>query len=204
MKKIILTTINAKWIHPSLALRLLKANLGPLEETCQIMEFALRQPLSEKTAPLLAAFASGDRPQILGISVSIWNHTATIELLEELEKSWSNTQVQKPIIVLGGPEVSHLSPEANIFKYADYIICGEGETPFRLLCEDILAGKNNILRVGAENPARPQYFIYNFSEDLNTTKTAYHLYTNEDLAKKLIYVESSRGCPFSCDFCLSA
>jgi len=83
LSDIVLTTINAKWTHPSLGLRLLKANLGSLENQCEIIEFALRQPLCEKIAPLLEA-----RPRILGISVSIWNHLATIELLEELEKEW--------------------------------------------------------------------------------------------------------------------
>ena len=133
--KIILTTINAKWIHPSLALRLLKANLGSLEDSCQIIELNLRQPLAEKLQLLLAA----GKTRILGISVSIWNHTATIELLSELNKTWVN---QKPIVILGGPEVSHLPPDAKIFEYADYIISGEGEIAFKLLCEDIFAGKH--------------------------------------------------------------
>ncbi|MCL2139684.1 MAG: cobalamin-dependent protein [Treponema sp.] len=119
MADILLITINAKWIHPSLALRLLKANLGKLEEQCQIAEFALRQNLDEKTGPVLAA-----RPKILGISVSIWNHAATLELLKELWKAWGN---ERPVIVLGGPEVSFLPPDEEIFKYADYCIRGEGE-----------------------------------------------------------------------------
>ena len=203
-KKIILTTINAKWIHPSLALRLLKANLGPLEDSCEIIEFALRQPLAEKLEPLLAAFASSsaeadDCVCILGISVSIWNHLAVIELLEELNKTWSASPRQtapiiKPVIVFGGPEVSYLPPDSEIFKFADYVIRGEGETAFRLLCEDILQGEQNNLRtiINAEH------------NNLNEIKSAYHLYTDEDLAKKLIYVEASRGCAFNCDFCLSA
>ncbi|MCL2434178.1 MAG: B12-binding domain-containing radical SAM protein, partial [Clostridia bacterium] len=83
MPAIVLATINAKWIHPSLALRLLKANLGSLENECGILEFALRQPLAEKIELFIA-----DRPKILGISVSIWNHLASAELLKELEKIW--------------------------------------------------------------------------------------------------------------------
>ena len=185
MKDIILTTINAKWIHPSLALRLLKANLGSLEDSCEIIEFALRQPLKEKLEPLLAA-----QPRILGISVSIWNHLATIELLEELKKSWD---VKKPVIVLGGPEVSHLPPDAKIFEFADYVICGEGEIAFKVLCEDIFAGKH-----------KNDKFIKAENIDITKIKSAYHLYTDEDLAKKLIYIEASRGCLFNCEFCLSA
>jgi radical SAM superfamily enzyme YgiQ (UPF0313 family) len=189
VKSIVLTTINAKWIHPSLALWLLKANLGPLEETCEIIEFALRQPLGEKTGPLLAA-----RPHILGISVSIWNHTATLELLEELEKAWAARNVTRPVVVLGGPEVSHLPPEAEIFRFAGFVIRGEGEEAFSALCENILNGAEH------DTPK----FINAEPVNLEKIKSGYHLYADEDLAKKLIYVEASRGCPFSCEFCLSA
>jgi radical SAM superfamily enzyme YgiQ (UPF0313 family) len=183
MADIVLSTINAKWIHPSLALRLLKANLGLLEDKSLILEFALRQPLAEKTEPLLAT-----SPRILAFSVSIWNHLATVELLEELEKKWR----QKPVIVLGGPEVSHLPQSAKIFRYADYVIRGEGEIAFRNLCEKILAGGKMPRFIDAE------------PVNLDEIKSAYHLYTDEDLTKKLVYVEASRGCPFNCDFCLSA
>ena len=194
MKSIVLTTINAKWIHPSLALRLLKANLGHLEEACEIIEFALRQPLGEKLQPLIAA-----RPQILGISVSIWNHAAVVELLAELKKAWA-AQTEKPVVILGGPEVSHLPPEADIFRYADYVIRGEGEAAFKTLCENVLTGTQ---KTRHKMPKPPQ-FIDSEPVKLDEIKSGYHLYTGEDLAKKLIYVEASRGCPFNCEFCLSA
>ena len=196
---ILLTTINAKWIHPSLALRLLKANLGPLEENCEILEFNLRQPLAEKIEAILAA-----RPRILGISVSIWNHTATVELLRELEKAWTaqtGAAADKPIVVLGGPEISHLPPEVEIFRYADYVIRGEGETAFRLLCENILAASQE---AESRKPQKKPQFIDAEPVKLEQIKSAYHLYTDVDLTKKLIYVEASRGCPFNCEFCLSA
>jgi len=266
LKDIVLTTINAKWTHPSLALRLLKANLGSLEPQCEIIEFALRQPLCEKTEPLLAM-----RPRILGISVSIWNHLATIELLEALEKEWAHNG-QKPIIVLGGPEVSYLPNDAKIFEYADYIILGEGESAFRELCENVFQKENEIFGAGAQSPAGSGWLdcqchygkayikhslgravrakalalfsslynfcaprcaklfihtasrgarlgayvarralrtptkelIFNVTDNLAEIKTAYHLYTDEDITQKLIYVESTRGCPFECEFCLSA
>jgi radical SAM superfamily enzyme YgiQ (UPF0313 family) len=198
-REIILTTINAKWIHPSLALRLLKANLGSLENRCEILEFALRQPLAEKAEklePLIAA-----RPRILGISVSIWNHTAVMELLCELEKAWTE---QRPVVVLGGPEVSHLPPEAEIFCYADYVIRGEGEIAFRVLCEDILSKNNEPQSTQNITEKKKPVFINADNVNVCEIKTAYHLYTDEDLRKKLIYVEASRGCRFNCEFCLSA
>jgi hypothetical protein len=189
---ILLTTINAKWIHPSLALRLLKANLGALEENCEIIELNLRQPLGEKLQTVLAA-----HPRILGVSVSIWNHAATLELLGELEKAWAAQSGQKPLVVLGGPEVSHLPPDAEIFQYADYVIRGEGEAAFKTLCEEIFA-------MGQTPPPRTTRFINAEPVNIEKIKSGYHLYTDEDLAKKLVYVEASRGCPFNCEFCLSA
>ncbi|MCL2068220.1 MAG: DUF4080 domain-containing protein [Treponema sp.] len=197
MKDILLLTINAKWIHPSLALRLLKANLGSLEDRCEIIELALRQSMGEKTAPFIEC-----RARILGISVSIWNHIATIELLEELEKVWaaraeSAPDYKKPVVILGGPEVSHLPPESELFKFADYVICGEGEAAFPVLCTRILG------EAQPQKTERPQ-FISAAPVNLSEIKSGYHLYSDEDLAKKLIYVESSRGCPFNCEFCLSS
>jgi radical SAM superfamily enzyme YgiQ (UPF0313 family) len=133
----------------------------------------------------------------LGISVSIWNHLATIELLEELNRTWQTQPEAKPVVVLGGPEVSHLPPDAPIFRYADYVIRGEGENAFRILCEKILTEAPQPLQ---ETPQ----FITAENVNLSEIKSAYHLYTDEDVSKKLIYVESSRGCPFHCEFCLSS
>ncbi|AEF80430.1 B12-binding domain-containing radical SAM protein [Leadbettera azotonutricia] len=207
---ILLATINAKWIHPSLALRLLKANLGELEPHCRIIEFALRQPLKEKIDPLLEA-----NPSILGISVSIWNHKATLELLKGLYEYWQTRNAEaspgftKPLIVLGGPEVSWLPGDAEIFRYADYAIRGEGETAFKTLCLRIFEGmdpSNSSMKTekSSRKAANLPEFIDSLPEDLSLIKTAYHLYSSEDLRRKLVYVEASRGCPFGCEFCLSA
>jgi len=196
MSAIVLAAINAKWIHPSLALRLLKANLGSLETHCTILEFALRQPLKEKTAPIIA-----EHPRLIGLSVSIWNHLATLELLKALETEWDN-ETQKPFVVLGGPEVSWLPEDAEIFRYADYVIRGEGEENFRSLCFELLGESH------AEGEAKPNKTIFIGKGDTivntNEISSPYRLYTDEDLTQKLIYVEASRGCPFNCEFCLGS
>ena len=197
-RDIVLATINAKWIHPSLALRLLKANLGSLKDQCEIVEFALRQPLAEKISALLAS-----RPRILALSVSIWNHLASLELLKELDAAWRKEEPspgQRPFVVLGGPEVSWLPEQAEIFRYADYVIRGEGEESFRELCFELLAGRT---APEGEGASRGAIFINqgDTGVDLKKLAPAYYLYTDEDLQKKLIYVEASRSCPFSCVYC---
>jgi radical SAM superfamily enzyme YgiQ (UPF0313 family) len=228
-RTILLTTINAKWIHPSRALRLLKANLGPLEDQAEITEFALRQSLPEKAEPLLAA-----HPRILGISVSIWNHTATVELLRALTAVWDAGTVPKPVIILGGPEVSHLPMEGELAGYADWVVRGEGEAVFRELCAFLLerdesgvpaekageTAESGRIRNGGpiasssssseKIAALPSVkavsgkLIEARPVDLAAIDSGYRLYTEEDLSRKLVYVEASRGCPFGCEFCLSS
>jgi radical SAM superfamily enzyme YgiQ (UPF0313 family) len=207
MPDILLTTINAKWIHPSLALRLLKANLGDLENQSDILEFALRQPLEEKVQKI-----SEVKSKVLGISVSIWNHEQTLEVLCELEKRW-NDEHQKPIIILGGPEAGQLEKDLPLYKKADWIINGEGENVFRELCKLFLQKKNLQNDVESiEHQLKNNPFIKSVDGkkiiarevNLETIDASYRLYTDEDISRKLIYVESSRGCPFGCEFCLSS
>jgi len=216
MAAIVLSTINAKWIHPSLALRLLQANLPPdlrggVEDRV-ILEFALRQPLAEKTAAILA-----EAPGILALSVSVWNHEATLELLRALEKAWAAEKpvAAKPVVILGGPEITGLvdslgvnpqgADEPELFLHADFVISGEGEAVFADLCRAILS--DPAVPMAAEIPAaknRYGKYIRASAVDLAATEGAYDLYTGEDLRQKLIYVEASRGCPYSCAFCQSA
>jgi radical SAM superfamily enzyme YgiQ (UPF0313 family) len=194
---ILLVTINAKWIHPSLALRLLKANLGTYENRAVILEFALRQPLQEKLDPIVRAV-----PKILGISVSIWNHKGTLELLKALHNQWHE---ERPVVILGGPEVSYLPEQAEIIRYADWVIRGEGELVFRELCEVLLSGASlSALRASAAVQRISGKMIDAYPVDITAIEPGYRLYTAEDLTRKLTYIEASRGCAFGCEFCLSS
>lgn len=204
MPDILLCAINAKWVHPSLALRLLKANLGPLEDRAEILEFALRQPAEDKVEAILAA-----RPRVLALSVSIWNHVQTLELLRELSAHWgaAGSGVPRPAVVLGGPEASYLPDGAPLLAACDWLVRGEGEHAFRGLCEALLEGR-------ALGPSAAAPRVYRAAAgcmvaealpvDPASIDPGYRLYTEEDLERKLTYVEASRGCPFGCEFCLSS
>jgi radical SAM superfamily enzyme YgiQ (UPF0313 family) len=156
------------------------------------LEFALRQNEQEKIEAVINA-----RPRILGLSVSIWNHKATVDLLKALYEKWHGSS--RPWVILGGPEVSWLPEDAEIFGYADYVIRGEGEDAFRELCEDLIKSES-----GENKPVLGARFIQARPPDLPSLASPYSFYTDDDLGQKLIYVESSRGCAFNCDFCLSA
>ena len=96
-------------------------------------------------------------------------------------------------IVLGGPEVSHEVDQQEICRLADHVITGWGDVSFPKLCRALLDGPKPLMKVIAGEQLA-----------LETLALPYAEYTSEDLAKRLLYVEASRGCPFKCEFCLSS
>jgi radical SAM superfamily enzyme YgiQ (UPF0313 family) len=182
MESIVLTTLNAKYIHTALGLRSLYANLGELQPVARIQEHIITDHLSDVAEQLLAG-----APAVIGIGVYIWNAAETRRLVSLIKKV-----APKTVIVLGGPEVSH-APLRVRFDKADYIIQGEGEAAFYRLCKRLLRGQ----RPKARTIRAP-------APDLNTLALPYDHYTDEDIAHRVIYVESARGCAFACDFCLSS
>lgn len=180
--KIILSAINAKYIHSAFGLRYLFANLNELKNSAKIIEFDLTDKLS-----IIAEKILDESPEILGLSVYIWNAVETANLLRTLKKI--NPELK---IVLGGPEAGYL-PHRVDFSQADYIIQGEGETAFYELCLNIL-----------NNKAPEEKFIKAPLPDLKKLKLPYEFYSEEDIKNRVIYAEVSRGCPFSCEFCLSS
>lgn len=182
MKNIILTTLNARYSHTSLALRYLYANLKELKEEAKILEFVINS--SNQT---IAEQILEHKPKIVGIAVYIWNASDVAELVQTIKKVSPET-----IVVLGGPEVSYTPLRVN-FDMADYIIKGEGEVSFYNLCFDILNGNCKETRV-----------INSPKVDLENIVLPYDDYTDFDIKNRHIYVEMARGCPFECEFCLSS
>ncbi len=182
MHNIVLTTFNARYSHASLALRYLFANLHELQEHAVIREFVINQNIQQIAERIL-----DERPEIVGISTYIWNASDITELIGILKKVSPQT-----FIVLGGPEASHL-PHRTDFSQADYIISGEGEVAFYELCRSLL---------DKQPPA--ERFIKAPMVDVSQIKLPYDHYDDNDIAHRYIYVETSRGCPYLCEFCLSA
>lgn len=183
MSGIILTTINARYVHAALGLRYLRANMGPLRDQTQIREFVLGDRPADIAERLLAG-----APRIIGFGVYIWNVEETTRLIAIIKRV-----APEVVVVVGGPEVSYETGEQRICALADYVITGWGDVTFPQLCADIIAGRPPAQKVHAGVQAK-----------LADIRMPYAEYTDEDIARRFIYVEASRGCPFKCEFCLSA
>jgi radical SAM superfamily enzyme YgiQ (UPF0313 family) len=183
MTDILLSTLNAKFIHASLGLRYLMANLGPLRSRARMLEFDINQRPMEIAEVLLA-----ESPKIIGLGVYIWNTPVITELAALLKRVRPDV-----ILILGGPEVSHETESHPAVPWADYVITGEADLAFAELCRQCLEGRR---------PA--EKIIHATLPDLNALALPYDFYSDSDIRSRLLYVEASRGCPFSCDFCLSS
>jgi radical SAM superfamily enzyme YgiQ (UPF0313 family) len=181
---IVLSTLNAKYLHASFGLRCLMANLGELQSRAKILEFDINQrPLEIAEALLEAA------PKILGLGVYVWNAGPTLELLGILRRLRPDLK-----IVLGGPEVSYEWDQQPIIGLADHVITGEADLAFASLCRNLLS---------ATDP-RPPKLIAAPVPDVAALASPYELYDARDIEHRVVYVEASRGCPFTCEFCLSS
>ncbi|MFP3918840.1 B12-binding domain-containing radical SAM protein [Lysinibacillus telephonicus] len=194
---IILTTLNAKYIHTNLALRCLKAAAQP-EFNPKIIEYTIKDPAFNIVSDIFQ-----HKPDVVGFSCYIWNIEETIRVIRMLRVVSPQTK-----IVLGGPEVSYdVHDWLRRIEEIDFIVMGEGETSFKELLkyfngdielEDVpgicylQGGKIKIHAQPPKIDLRELPSPFRFEEDL------------PHLGKRIQYIETSRGCPFSCQFCLSS
>src|SRR5262245_41145222 len=128
MPDVILTTLNAKYIHAAFGLRYLLANLGPLRSRAELVEFDINQRPMDVVEGLLAR-----NPRIIGFGVYIWNVAPLTEIVAALKR------VRPDIaIILGGPEVSYEMEDQPIVQLADHVITGEADLKFAEVCRALL------------------------------------------------------------------
>ena len=178
--RITLFALNGSYAHSALSVRCLQTALRGAGLDAEILEGNLR----DRTLSLLAALAA-QNADLYGFSCYIWNVEQMLSLAESLKAIRPDCR-----ILLGGPEVSYATERFVALPFVDHIITGEGEEAIVLLARDLADGKAPP-RVIAGTP------------DTNFAARGIH-YAKNHPVPPLVYYESSRGCPFSCAFCLSS
>src|ERR1044072_7906079 len=132
MPDIVLTTLNAKYIHAAFGLRYLMANLGELQSRACIAEFDINQRPVDIAEQLLAR-----NPKIIGFGIYIWNVGPATGVIATLKRVRPDI-----LIILGGPEVSFETNGQKIVELADHVITGEGDLKFAEVCAALLRKEN--------------------------------------------------------------
>ena len=196
---VVLSTLNSKFIHSSLALRYLKAYGEAHGQAYDIVEYTINMPVLH----ILSDITEHDI-DVLGFACYIWNIEMTLHVVDMVKAVRPDIK-----IVLGGPEVSFTADELlERCPNIDYIVQGEGEEAFHALVTALQLGNDGLDPVIPGVRGRRDGSILGSIEavevrDLSTIPFPYTEADMDDLEHKIIYYESSRGCPFSCQYCLS-
>lgn len=195
--KIVLTAINAKYIHSNLAVYSLRAYTQKYKEEIEIAEYTINQQLDDILIDLYRK-----KPDLLCLSCYIWNRIYIEDLVREIKKIFPDLPIW-----LGGPEVSY-DAKAVLERLPEVtgVMMGEGEATFCELLQYYHGEKETLKEIqGISYRTQDNEIVQNewrSTIDLSTVPFVYH--DMEDFKNKIIYYESSRGCPFSCSYCLSS
>lgn len=200
--KILLTAINAKYIHSNLAVYSLRAYAKKYEEQVQLLEYTINNRVEEILEGIYKAHAD-----VICFSCYIWNFSYVEELITELKKLCPDT----PIWV-GGPEVSY-EVENLLMEHPgiDGVMIGEGEKTFLELCrcyigEEGKEREKSLLKIPgiALRKADGELAFTGMAEPVDMSTIPFCYEDMKEFKNRIIYYESSRGCPFSCSYCLSS
>ncbi len=191
--QVLLTTLNAKYIHLNLAIRLFY-ELFKKNHNLHLKEFTIKED-KDAIANYCKDFT------VVAFSCYIWNITQTIEVCKKIKALNPNTK-----ILLGGPEVSYEWQEVIALDCIDYIITGEGEIPLEQFLNNFpakLQAVSNLVRkengTVIHNQKAETFDLIRY-KDINP----YINDSPEELNNKVCYIETSRGCPYKCEFCLAS
>ncbi|WP_026582246.1 B12-binding domain-containing radical SAM protein [Bacillus sp. J33] len=194
---VIASTLNAKYIHTNIAIRYLKAYAEP-DFNVELAEYTIKDPVMNIVTDLIRK-----KPSVIGFSCYIWNIEETIKVIKMIKKIDPSIH-----IVAGGPEVTYDVAEwmENINEF-DFIVIGEGEETFKQLLTELNGGMNMENVHGLAFRKDGQVYINPQRNKLDLRELPSPFRFEEDiphLSKRVTYIETSRGCPFSCQFCLSS
>lgn len=196
-KKAVLCALNAKYVHTALSVRYIKAYADKYctKVSCEIVEETVNTNSS-----LIAQTILSQNPDIVAFSCYIWNINNVIEICKIIKMQSPDTS-----IILGGPEVSYNPHDYLENDYVDYVQCGEGERPMSVLLDciasdyDIPADIGVCYKKDGEIICSAPYCEKNLS-DIESPYTDEYV---RAVKGRIAYIETTRGCPFSCAFCLS-
>lgn len=192
--KVLLTTLNAKYIHTSLALRwLYVANKDKFD--ISFKEYVIKEEITTIVDDLLL-----QNPDVIGLSVYIWN-VEKVKLLIDLIKEKS----PQTIVIVGGPEVTY-EPDYFVENWnVDYLISGEGEFVLGELLTAISTKSKPIIDGVSKRGSVSKIVAKADLEKLASLPSPYQLEEDkENMKNRLLYFETSRGCPYQCQYCLSS
>ena len=199
--KIVLTAINAKFIHSNLAVRYLRSFTRELNYTCVIKEFSINDRRENMLEEIIK-----EKPDMVGFSCYIWNIDYCTSLAELIKLINPNIK-----IFYGGPEVSYDCSQFLKYNPGDYVISGEGEATYYDLLNFEIQNSKGAGYSGKLEEIKGLCFNKNGKIVFNGKRKAMDLndiifpYSrNDNLDNKIVYYEASRGCPFSCKYCLSS
>lgn len=194
--KVLLVAVNAKYIHSNLAIYSLKEYAKTYEKNIHLAEYTINHRAEDILKGIYKAQAD-----IVAFSCYIWNIELITEVVIELKKVMPRVKIW-----FGGPEVSYNAKEClETIDELDGITIGEGEQTFLELMECFIDNKRDISTVnGIAYKSGNDIIFTEERKPLSLDLVPFPYDDMERFRNKIIYYESSRGCPFSCSYCLSS
>ncbi|MCZ2140987.1 MAG: B12-binding domain-containing radical SAM protein [Bacteroidia bacterium] len=190
---VLLTTLNSKYIHLNLAIRLLYGLNHKKHQGLAWKEFTIKENTDE-----IASYCKNF--DIVAFGCYIWNITPTLKVAQRIKQLNPNIK-----IMLGGPEVSYENADVIARNEIDYIVVGEGEIPFAEFLNnypDLSNVPNLLYKENGEVKYHPKQVAFDLKEFVSFNPYAFD--KDDELQKKVSYIETSRGCPYKCEFCLAS